>query len=335
MELSEQQEYAVASAIAAIETGQRRYTIGGAAGTGKSTIMQAIIGESRDIGVCAFAGKAASVLRKKGVKNATTIHKKIYNWNGRVFKKRDKVSWRAFAVDEGSMVGTRIFDDLQSYNIPIIVIGDHYQLEPVGDGSINLMHDLDVELTEVFRHQNEILDRATAIREDFEWTKDFGTKALGPMLKDFDVIICPFNKQRVAINKKYRGTDDPTPKVGDRIICLRNDYNRHMFNGQIFEALETEMVGKYAYATLKDDEGDVRESVKIGMKSFYSQTPESFDYDQDYMIADYAYGITAHKAQGSEWDNVAVLYSPCKHWDNQRWLYTAVTRASKTLKVFA
>ncbi|MCU0327039.1 MAG: AAA family ATPase [Spirosomaceae bacterium] len=52
--------------------------------------------------------------------------------------------------------------------------------------------------------------------------------------------------------------------------------------------------------------------------------------DDEYMGAihlRYGYAITCHKAQGSEWKKV--LIEPQFHLGNHRWLYTAVTRASK------
>ena len=48
---------------------------------------------------------------------------------------------------------------------------------------------------------------------------------------------------------------------------------------------------------------------------------------------DYAYAITCHKAQGSEWDKVMVIEEsfPTDHILRKRWLYTAATRAKEKL----
>ena len=47
----------------------------------------------------------------------------------------------------------------------------------------------------------------------------------------------------------------------------------------------------------------------------------------------YAYAITAHKSQGSEWDKVLVIEEkfPFNKVEHARWLYTACTRASSRL----
>jgi DNA replication protein DnaC len=57
-------------------------------------------------------------------------------------------------------------------------------------------------------------------------------------------------------------------------------------------------------------------------------------YDPAMMVATYAYALTTHKSQGSQWANVYVLpgwMSPS--WAGYRLVYTAVTRASKNVVV--
>ncbi len=54
----------------------------------------------------------------------------------------------------------------------------------------------------------------------------------------------------------------------------------------------------------------------------------------DLLEFDYAYAITVHKAQGSEWNRVIIADDQMKAGDKnfrQRWLYTAVTRAKQEL----
>ena len=49
----------------------------------------------------------------------------------------------------------------------------------------------------------------------------------------------------------------------------------------------------------------------------------------------YAYAITCHSAQGSEWDKVLVIEEsfPNIKIEHARWLYTAATRASEKLVI--
>lgn len=49
---------------------------------------------------------------------------------------------------------------------------------------------------------------------------------------------------------------------------------------------------------------------------------------------DYAYGITVHKAQGSEWDRVLIINEASMKADERsQWLYTAITRARKSVMI--
>ena len=50
---------------------------------------------------------------------------------------------------------------------------------------------------------------------------------------------------------------------------------------------------------------------------------------------DYGYAITAHKSQGSQWNNVLIFdESWCFREDANRWLYTAITRAQTKVLVY-
>lgn len=48
---------------------------------------------------------------------------------------------------------------------------------------------------------------------------------------------------------------------------------------------------------------------------------------------EYAYAISCHKAQGSEWNNVVVIDESHAFNEPEKWLYTAITRAKKKLVI--
>ena len=54
---------------------------------------------------------------------------------------------------------------------------------------------------------------------------------------------------------------------------------------------------------------------------------------QEPLEFNYGYAITAHRAQGSEWDKVLVFEErfPFSDEEHRRWLYTACTRPSQKL----
>ena len=122
----------------------------GHAGTGKTTFIQSLKFEKINPNYCAFTGKAASVMRKKGMKNATTIHGLIYNLDHKttneeygdedlIFKLRSRKNRLDLViVDECSMVNKEIGQDLLRVTDKLLVLGDKGQLPPIeGTGFFN------------------------------------------------------------------------------------------------------------------------------------------------------------------------------------------------------
>src|SRR4051795_6271524 len=137
MLLTVEQETALSGLVRGVRAKTRVQTLGGFAGTGKSFLISNLIESLPDAAVCAFTGKAANVLQRRGVE-ATTIHRLIYEaeWNEETktyrFHKRKRLDCPAVIVDEASMVSREIYDHLLSFGKPIVFVGDHGQLEPVG-----------------------------------------------------------------------------------------------------------------------------------------------------------------------------------------------------------
>jgi exodeoxyribonuclease V len=127
----------------------RVFTVGGLAGTGKTRLSgyKALQFQQKGVRVafCTFTGKASKVLRKSlevaGVfpEYCGTIHGLIYKpivdeQSGRViaWDRRELLEYDLIFIDEASMVSQDILRDLLSYDLPILAIGDHGQLMPVG-----------------------------------------------------------------------------------------------------------------------------------------------------------------------------------------------------------
>ena len=118
-----------------------------------------------------------------------------------------------FIIDESSMVTQEIYDDLKSYNLPIIFVGDHGQLEPI-DSKLNLMQSPDYRLEEIHRYAGDIAKFADRLRNGLSSRGFKGTdnsveflpgKALdNQLLAEVDQIICAFNKTRVEMNSRVR-----------------------------------------------------------------------------------------------------------------------------------
>ncbi|MEO8069369.1 MAG: AAA family ATPase [Flavobacteriales bacterium] len=177
----------------------------GYAGTGKTTLVGALVKVLRDQGhpavLLAPTGRAANVLSGYAQAPASTIHRRVYKVEGeedgmgsmRVAPNKD--SDTLFVVDEASMIGTtggggdRLFHDrnllqdladhvFSGRGNRLLLIGDPAQLPPVGDERspaldvklLREVHDLNagsVELTEVVRQAEAsgILVNATALRQ--------------------------------------------------------------------------------------------------------------------------------------------------------------------------
>lgn len=327
-------------------------TLAGYAGVGKTTVIKEIKRNLPRFAVCAFTGKAANVLRRKGVP-ASTIHSLIYgayewdDWEdlderGRPKRKvafdlkpPEKVDCDGFIVDEGSMIGKTLHDAIMSFGRPIIYVGDHGQLEPVADQGFNLMADPDVKLETIHRNAGEIARFAEHLRKGLpasEWRAS-GKKVRIVGLDEGrnwrgDQIICAFNRTRVALNRQNRealGMPPDEPVVGDRVMCLQNDRTLGVFNGM--QGTIAAIDGERMTFAAEDKEFKVR---CIPEQFNQERKPEARDRDKR-LPFDYCYAVTAHKFQGDQADRVLVLEQRCGAWSHERWCYTAASRAVKQL----
>ena len=183
-----------------------------------------------------------------------------------------------------------------------------------------------------------------------------------------DQVLCATNAKRVEINnfvRQQKGFLDATPQIGDKIISLRNHWDTMsdagtwaLTNGAIgiITDYSVEKVNfpkyvgasniEYMMTNMSIDEGDKFTQIPIDYqclktgqltlspKQTYLVNKNDALPDAPYEFA-YAYAITTHKAQGSEWDKILVFEEgfPFKADEHRKWLYTAVTRAREKLVV--
>lgn len=341
--LSDDQAQAFAQILAWLESPKRTLSLGGYAGTGKTTLIKEIVRHLQGrVRVCAPTGKAAHVLRCKGV-SAQTLHSLIY----RTKVVRDPITgvrkWKfvltnerfgLVIVDEASMLSTQLVTDLLAVARRVLYVGDHGQLQPIGDDP-GIMHEPDIRLENIHRQAegSPIILFAHHVREGRE-PETFGdlcrVQRGGSLdIADFDITICGFNKTRVSGNawaRRRRGFSGDLPQVGERVICLQNDANYNVFNGQLCTVRE---IGTGAF-TVEDDAGAVFVDVPFDPLQFGRQ--ERLIPVDGLTLWDFGYVATCHKMQGSEARRVAVLEEIGKSWSFMRWRYTAATRASEELR---
>ena len=151
-------------------------------------------------------------------------------------------------------------------------------------------------------------------------------------------IICGSNKARKQLNAEMRAFQNFTadlPQKGERLICLRNNPKDGLLNGQMIDLDSDAYTSHSGFVVLHSVEG---QRILAHSKSF--NDPDalktwSFNARKRANEFDWAWAITAHKAQGSEWDSVLVWADMFK-WSRdlyRQWLYTACTRASDRVVV--
>lgn len=339
----------------------------GYAGTGKTTLAKEFAKSVKGTVLYAtFTGKAALQLRKKGCDDASTIHSLIYkvdvcNVTGDAKFKLNKDSALASAalliVDEVSMVDDDLAHDLLSFSVPILVLGDPAQLPPVkGDGYF-INSAPDVMLTEVHRQaqDNPIIRMSMDIREGQKLERgqygeslvaareDMGSDQLRELVLGADQLLCGLNRTRTSFNQRIRalkGLEGKRavwhPTTGDRLICLRNNREKALFNGGLWDAsIVEDKFGRFDIQVHSLDEEREPVGVQV-LDEFFNGTEKTLDWRKrrDHHEFTFGWAITCHKSQGSQWDNVIVFDESGSFRESQRnWLYTAITRAAERVTV--
>ena len=277
------------------------FPILGIAGSGKSTIISYIVCElnlkEEEVAYCAYTGMASLVLIKKGL-NACTIHRLIYipveiydkveKRKKTIFRKKTKEELngiKLIVVDEGSMVNDDMMEDLLSFNIPIIMLGDFFQLQPVG-GKINRF---------MLMKQYGVLDKPLrqALDNPIIWIADRLRHGIVPkigsygdglvnvyskhdfpeeILHDTDQIIAGKNKTCSKLNKfiriRFQNTKSMYPVEGDKLICVKNDWAQ-----MITERVDTYLVNGLIGTCSGIEYDNVKEIFKLNFKpSFMDKT---------------------------------------------------------------
>jgi len=347
------------------------------------------------IAFCAFSGKAASVLKSKleaasALKPGDyvgTIHGLIYRSRhggsgagslcetdidakeapedrrpveqavktNLAFDLLDDIDQGVIVVDEASMLSEKIFTDLKSFNRPIIAIGDHGQLPPVGC-NFNLMEAPMVRLEKIHRQAegDPIIHVSRLARENGripigvygEFVEKVQKIGVGFMDRNWinqdTMFLCGMNSTRIWWNEHLRnryGFTSNDPEVGEKIICLKNNRDVEIYNGMTGRINSIGLKGRHWYhlsATM--DYGNFYNGLcykhQFGSTRTIFNAPDLAPW-QIGDLFDWGYCMTTHKSQGSESENVVVLEERISRTEDdwRRWLYTSVTRSKKRLLI--
>lgn len=342
----------------------------GFAGTGKTTLARELAQDVKgDVLYACFTGKAALVLRRKGCDDASTIHSLIYkprqdDVTGEVefILNPDSAASAAalIVVDEVSMVGEELARDLLSYGKKVLVLGDPAQLPPVRGEGYFINATPDVMLTEVHRQaaENPIIRLSMDVRDGRPLVpgqygdslvvrrQDVDQARMREMVLGADQLLCGLNRTRQTFNARIRALKGLAgaqaawqPGVGDRLVCLRNNREKNLLNGGLWEVQRAATKAghlKLRVASLDEPDGSPVD-IEV-LEEFFQGAEKDLDWRKRKNFDEFTYGwaLTCHKAQGSQWDDVIVFdESRCFRDESAKWLYTAITRAAEKVVVVA
>jgi ATP-dependent exoDNAse (exonuclease V) alpha subunit len=275
------------------DVGDECFILKGYAGTGKTTIVGALVKALRAYNyksvLLAPTGRAAKVITSYSGRKAFTIHKRIYRKKTALnvdesFTIADNLANNTlFIIDEASMISDQIsgnnretlLHDLVKYvynkkNCKLMLVGDTAQLPPVGSDNspaldsqlMKLDYALNVfsyELTDVLRQQKDsgILFNATRIRDIIRQEKEIIPQIT---TKGYTDVF------RMSGERLQEGLEYAYNKYGNEntLVICRSNKNANLYNKQIRTRLlwrEEELTGgdqlmvvKNNYFWLQDQE---------------------------------------------------------------------------------
>ena len=237
------------------------------------------------------------------------------------------------------------------------------------DERVNLTHVLRQAM------ESPILRAANAIREGINYTKELSTLPLVMRDNVIDAcvdawsngepIICHKNETRHFINEAIRVKSGRILAIEDRepLLIVKNNYTLNIFNGEIFEIkhvlnnlggvsiknkwMSTACYVEFSLVELMNGDECViahqqlaERTDKIGHKTLQSQAKKLLrvlnSKKTTFVHSNYGYVISAHRAQGSQFQSGLVLMESSIRFgtlSGRRWAYTALTRFVDSVKI--
>lgn len=246
-------------------------------------------------------------------------------------------------IDEGSMVGGNLLNDVLSFGIPVLLVGDPNQLPPVNDTTV--FRTCDYYLTEIVRQAqgSPVIYLSQEILQGRLKVGCYGSCMVrkGPVSNEelcyADIVLTDTNISRNNLNERlrdltldFRARSKPL-NIGDRIICRTNTTITSSDGFTLTNGAQG-TITKIKHANKDYSLIDmVMSTPDLGDFSFIGTTrPELFPAANRPPKIEYGYALTVHLSQGSEWPNV--IYQKSSFMKKSA-MYTAITRAKESVLI--
>lgn len=289
--------------------------------------------------------------------------------NGRLKMKHEftlkdhiKKKIKLIVIDEAGMVPENIAKDILSFGIPVIALGDLNQLPPVF-GKAYFLTNPDSILTQIMRQKEgdpiiwlsqQVLAGKRLQAGVYQKSAVIHRNDLSDYLfRNSSIVLTERNLIRNSVNRYYREylqgfrTLD-RPHIGEKVICRRNNWDLTIGNGIYFTngmtgTIEDVHMESFNGRTisidfLPDFVNRPFRSVPVSYHHLFSEPGDDLQNESKSEVylnkLEFAYAITVHSSQGSQYKRVTYLEDDGNCWASdikKRIAYTAITRATDSI----
>lgn len=373
IDLTEQQK----QALEFLNSDEKYLILSGSAGTGKTTVIAEFCKSQFNVLLTAPTHKAVKVLSTKVNKPCKTLHSYLrlerklvgsrYEYVQDPFKELDKIN--LLIVDEASMIDDFLLNCILEVGVKTIFVGDNKQLNPVGydESPVFFKGFNNYELTEIIRHQNDIIDLSRNLNWLYEKLNGVNFSWLDPSDIDLSYLVEANGSDKAkfitwrnsivtAVNTLVRQMiygDKPNQIEFGEVLLFNSPFkdlyrnndelkvesltNSHVYFNDadiIFPYIDTLLVNGKVHVVdnfnFKKHNSNINDLKERAINKTIGWD-KYYKYIESFADVQYNHAITVHKSQGSTYDyafvNVSDIMLNKNNKERDRMLYTAITRA--------
>lgn len=344
--LSEKQKHAVMTSLS-----ERVSVITGGPGTGKTTVIKAIISVyetvfSGPVTCMAPTGKAARRMAEASGREAMTIHSRLRLFTEHYYDHPLSVDDGLVIVDEASMIDGMLMKALMKAvdeNCQLILVGDVNQLPSIGAGAV-LSELIDsgviavTRLTDIFRQKggSTIIENAMKINsgdpdliydENFVFTQAGSEEDAVEKIKNLYTEECQrwgidevalLSPLRRAQGKHVCCSEALNPVLQEEVNPQKEDMPYARFHGTEFRMGDRVLQWKNGETSSNGDVGEIvriwddEEEYGLSVEIRWDNGNTVTAHKEDLESIELAYSLSVHKSQGSEYECVIIPILSCQ-----------------------